>query len=211
MSKKCKSTNRTISSRSKGQCTSRIDNRDLRARNISWQGRVKLQSFVTMVQRQVKSGIWSIFPCLYTHQVTAYGFLHFYMSTWSTLPFPAHNLPLPLTSLLKNMPKFTFDAVAWSVYHVYATPLPPSRRGSLVYTYSDQLPSVARGLTRKLSKRKGLRWNAWWDTFFLVQTETEKCLCSRPSVGWVGWQWRTQVGTKMYERVCHGTSSLASR
>ena len=162
MSKKCKSANRTNCSRSKGQCTSKIYCRDLRARNIIRQGRVKLQSFVTMVQRQ------TIFPCLFTHQVTAYGFLHFHMNTWSAHPFTAHNLPLPITSPLINMPKFTFDAVTRSLYHLYATPLPPSRQGSLEYTCSDQLQSVARGLTRKLSKCEGFRWNARWDTFFLV-------------------------------------------
>ena len=43
-----------------------------------------------------------IFPCLYTHQVTATGFLHLHTNIFSNLPFPALNLPLPLTSLLKT-------------------------------------------------------------------------------------------------------------
>ena len=47
-----------------------------------------------------------IFPCLYTHEVTATGFLHLYTNIFSTPPFPALNLPLPLTSLLKT--------IAWS-------------------------------------------------------------------------------------------------
>ena len=116
MSKKCRSGDRTNSSKSKSQCIPTINYRDLRVRNISQNSREKI------VNNEASNK--NIFPCLYTHQVTAYGFLHFYMNTCSALPFPALYLPLPPTSLPKNMPNFTFDAVTRSLQHLYATPLP---------------------------------------------------------------------------------------
>ena len=76
------------------------------------------------------------------------------------------------------MPKCTFDAVTRSLYHLYAIPLPPSRQGSLEYTCSDQLQSFARGLTRKLSKCEGLRWNARWDTFFYCRPRQRSACAS---------------------------------
>ena len=116
MSKKCKSRDGTNSSRSKIQCIPTINYRDFRVRNISQNSREKF------VNNEASNK--NIFPCLYTHQVTAYGFLHFYMNTFSALNFPALYLPLSPTSLPKNMPNFTFDAVTRSLQHLYATSLP---------------------------------------------------------------------------------------
>ena len=127
-----------------------------------------------------KNGIANknIFPCLYTHQVTATGFLHLHTTTFSTLPFPALNVLLPLTSLLETMPNSTFDAVTRSLYHLYATPLP---------SFTPRFPGICvqRSATffrtrPRATRCEGSQWNAWCDTFFLVQTEkeTEKLACA---------------------------------
>ena len=126
-----------------------------------------------------------------------------------------HCLALPIVYLTPSLgfQKTCSTLCLMQSHEVFTTwkqrPSPPSRRVSLEYTCRDQRQFVARGLdyrSAKVEVRCGSRGG-----ILVLSANRAKCFCSRPLVGRESKLLvKDARRPRMYGRVCHETSSLAS-